>query len=201
MNINETNRKKNTWCVYKHTSPSGKVYIGITHHKNPKYRFGKNGNGYRKNIVFKRAIDKYGWNNFKHEILYENLSEEDAKNKEKELIQYYKELDLSYNMTIGGDGHNFGKNSNTPEYHTELSKKYRKEHPDWDKNQYIRHCEKKKEAARNYYYKNREKILEYKKSEKVKEKNRLRVAWWRKEHPDYMKNYMKEYNKKIKEKK
>lgn len=34
------------YCVYKHTSPSGKVYIGITV-QNPLYRWNK-GNGKKK---------------------------------------------------------------------------------------------------------------------------------------------------------
>lgn len=187
----------NTWCVYKHTSPSGKVYIGITHHTNPKYRFG-NGKYYKKGTIFRRAIDKYGWDNISHEILFSNLSEEEAKEKEVELIKIYSELGISYNMTIGGEGYNLGKNYNTPEYRTELSRKFRKEHPEYDKEQYIKHIEKKKESARNYYKENKEKVLAYKCTEKVKEKARIRAAKWREAHPDYMKNYMKEYNKKRK---
>lgn len=49
----------NNYCVYKHTSPSGKVYVGITELK-PKYRW-NNGKGYTRTdeqILFKRAIIK-----------------------------------------------------------------------------------------------------------------------------------------------
>lgn len=35
----------NNFCVYRHTSPSGKCYIGITH-QDPEYRWGKNGYSY-----------------------------------------------------------------------------------------------------------------------------------------------------------
>ena len=73
------------YTVYKHTSPSGKVYIGITKRK-PEYRWNK-GKGYRKDqLLFYRAIKKYGWGNFTHEILYTGLSEKDAKNIEISLI-------------------------------------------------------------------------------------------------------------------
>lgn len=93
-----------TYTVYKHTSPSGKVYIGITSRK-PEYRWNK-GKGYREKDqqCFYRAIKKYGWENIKHEILYTNLTEEEAKTLEISLIKYYKKLKLSYNMTDGGDG-------------------------------------------------------------------------------------------------
>lgn len=56
------------YCVYKHTSPSNKVYIGITSQE-PERRW-KNGNGYKKNLYFTKAIKKYGWDNFAHEILW-----------------------------------------------------------------------------------------------------------------------------------
>ena len=189
----------NTWCVYKHTSPSGKVYIGITHHANPEKRWGNNGNLYGKDTVFYKAILKYGWDNIEHEILYSNCSEEEAKSLEISLIAYYKELGLSYNMTIGGDGHNFGKESRTAEYRTKSSRKYREEHPDYDKEQYEKHKEHKKENARRYYRNNREKVLAQKKSTTNKEKARIRAAEWRKAHPNYMKEYMEKYNRTKKE--
>lgn len=91
------------YTVYKHTSPSGKVYIGITKRK-PEYRWNR-GKGYRKDqLLFYRAIKKYGWDNFTHEILYIGLSEKDAKNIEISLIRQYKSLGMSYNITDGGDG-------------------------------------------------------------------------------------------------
>lgn len=63
---------KSDFCVYKHTSPSGKVYIGITQQR-PEYRW-QGGLGYRHNEYFFRAILKYGWNNFAHEILQSGLN-------------------------------------------------------------------------------------------------------------------------------
>ena len=62
------------YCVYKHTSPSNKVYIGIT--INPKRRWNKS--HYKYNEHFNNAINKYGWDNFNHEILFSNLTIEDA---------------------------------------------------------------------------------------------------------------------------
>ena len=94
------------YTVYKHTSPSGKVYIGITS-KKPEYRW-NHGRGYKEidQPVFYRAIKKYGWDNITHEILYSGLQEKDAKNLEISLIKQYKSLGLSYNITDGGEGTN-----------------------------------------------------------------------------------------------
>lgn len=96
-------RGNKNWTVYKHTSPSGKVYIGITC-QIPKKRWGHNGKGYKGCTHFTHAIEKYGWDNITHEILRTNLSETFAKKMEIFLISRYKRKNLSYNMTNGGDG-------------------------------------------------------------------------------------------------
>lgn len=104
------------YCVYKHTSPSNKVYIGITF--NPKRRW-YDGNGYlhkRKDgkynqPLFARAILKYGWDNFTHEILEDNLSKEQACELEKKYIQEYDSTNpqKGYNISFGGDILMYGK--------------------------------------------------------------------------------------------
>ena len=93
------------YCVYKHTSPSEKVYIGITCQEPPEKRWA-NGKGYKYNQYFDRAIKKYGWDSFKHEILFTDLSKEDAANKEKELIGFYNSNNslYGYNLSSGGEG-------------------------------------------------------------------------------------------------
>lgn len=92
------------WVVYRHTSPSGKVYIGITSDVNK--RWANNGLKYCcKNTTFCRAIRKYGWTNFKHEILFSDLTKEEACLKEIELIKQYKLLGISYNESNGGEGY------------------------------------------------------------------------------------------------
>lgn len=91
------------YVVYKHTAPNGKVYIGITAQK-PSKRW-NSGLGYKHQRVFYNAIKKYGWDNFKHEILFENLTKEDAESKEIELIANYKSTNRNYgyNCSTGGD--------------------------------------------------------------------------------------------------
>lgn len=89
------------YIVYMHTSPNGKKYIGITSMK-----FNKRCNaGYKNNEHFCNAIKKYGWNNIKHEILYENLTKEEAEQKEIELIVFYKSNNREYGYNIANGGH------------------------------------------------------------------------------------------------
>jgi group I intron endonuclease len=90
------------WCVYMHTSPSNKVYIGIT--CDVKHRWRNHGEGYKGGTRIYYAIRKYGWENFKHEILFTSLTREEACSKEIELIAQYKSTDAEYgyNLCAGG---------------------------------------------------------------------------------------------------
>ena len=97
---------KNCWTVYCHTTPSGKRYIGITC-KKPEKRW-HNGNGY-KDTLFGKAIEKYKWENIKHEILDTNLDEFTAKCLEEYYIFSFRTFvgfsDCNgYNCTLGGEG-------------------------------------------------------------------------------------------------
>lgn len=97
------NLKDKKFIVYKHTNKfNNKTYIGITCKENPEDRWLK-GKGYSAQLLFNRAIKKYGWDGFEHEVLYRGLSNSDALEIEKELISFYKKQKLSYNMSDGYD--------------------------------------------------------------------------------------------------
>ena len=91
------------FTVYMHITPSNKRYIGITS-KDLEERFGSNGCLYR-NQIFGRAIKKYGWNNIEHIVVAQNLTKEEAKMLEIELIAKYDTTNpkCGYNRSIGGD--------------------------------------------------------------------------------------------------
>lgn len=51
------------------------------------------------------AIQKYGWDNIKHEIIESDINYlEEANNREQYWIQYYNSFYNGYNSTLGGDG-------------------------------------------------------------------------------------------------
>lgn len=91
------------YVVYKHTNNvNGRVYIGITCQK-PEKRW-KDGLGYETNQYFSRAIKKYGWENFSHDILYSGLEKQDAQTHEINLILFYRNSEVGcYNILSGGD--------------------------------------------------------------------------------------------------
>lgn len=91
--------------VYKHTSPEGKIYIGCTSQKLT--RRWDNGNGYKySHKEFYSDIQKFGWNNFLHEIIASGLSEEAGYLLEAEYIKKYNTTnpEYGYNKSTGGKG-------------------------------------------------------------------------------------------------
>lgn len=80
-----------------------------------------NGIGYRTNEHFWNAICKYGWDAFTHEILFKELTLEEASVLEKKLIGEYKTTDPKhgYNIALGGFG---GGHPTTEETKQKISK-------------------------------------------------------------------------------
>jgi hypothetical protein len=100
-----------TGYIYKHTNRiDGKVYIGQTIQK-PEIRWGKCGVNYSGQRLFYRAILKYGWDNFDHEVL-EIITEASPtklkavlNNKEVEYIIKFESMRFSkgYNTSLCND--------------------------------------------------------------------------------------------------
>lgn len=92
------------YTVYMHRNKiNNKIYIGLTS-MNVSQRWGRNGEKYKDQPHFYRAIQKYGWENFEHIIIKTSLTEEEASLLEKELINKYDTMDTKkgYNKREGG---------------------------------------------------------------------------------------------------
>ena len=102
----ESQQTDKKYCVYMQTNTvNGKKYIGFTC-QNINLRW-RNGKGYKTNPRFYEAIQKYGWDSFNHDILFEEMDFEQAEQKERELIAFYRSNDpqYGYNMLSGGVTH------------------------------------------------------------------------------------------------
>lgn len=99
---NLSNRQTN-WCVYMHENRvNGKKYIGITSQK-PTNRW-MNGRGYKRCPFFYEAIRKYGWDGFKHEILFTALNQEIAEQILMKMIYKYQTYNPQYGYNTVADG-------------------------------------------------------------------------------------------------
>lgn len=96
--------KRQQGFIYCYTSPSGKQYVGQTQ-QSLSERAKQRGRGYKNCGIFWKAIQKYGFENFKLEILEEtevSLLDE----KEKEWINFLDtQIPNGYNLTSRGEGH------------------------------------------------------------------------------------------------
>ncbi len=101
------------FLIYCHKNKiNNKRYIGFTSYVNNPNRRWRDGLGYLNSHhkVFAAAIEKYGWENFEHEILETNIpTRKEANVREKYWIsQYHTYVGdpecWGYNATRGGDG-------------------------------------------------------------------------------------------------
>ena len=91
--------------IYAHINKiNGKVYIGQTCYRNINQRW-RHGEGYKHSPHFYNAIQKYGWENFEHIILFEDIcGYELADVIERELIQKYQSNNSEYGYNISSGG-------------------------------------------------------------------------------------------------
>ena len=93
--------------IYKHTSPSGKCYVGQTVNIKERWK----AKSYQQCRKFYNAIKKYGWDNFEHEILCVCNTPKDANDKEAYYIKYYDSINNGYNIVPGGGEYLRGENN------------------------------------------------------------------------------------------
>lgn len=99
------------YTLYVHVIPKeitsydyDKYYVGITM-RNPWVRWGHNGHGYHGGQLFRDKVDKYGFENMKHQIIKTNLTKIDAGILEQFFIRALKShvsQKHGYNTSWGG---------------------------------------------------------------------------------------------------
>lgn len=90
------------WTVYIHTFPDDTKYIGATS-QIPERRW-NGGKGYASQASMREAIEKYGWENVRHEIIAIFDTKEEAYQEEIRLIELYQTRDPEHghNSSVGG---------------------------------------------------------------------------------------------------
>lgn len=92
-----------SYTIYCHTNKiNGKRYVGVTRQK-PMARWG-NGKHYERHSRFYADIQKYGWEEFSHDIIFSGLSKQEAASKEAYLIEKWKLTDPKHGYNFYGGG-------------------------------------------------------------------------------------------------
>ena len=179
--IDIQDRLENNYSVYCHVTPDGMYYFGQTN--NIKRRWEANGIHYKETSLYP-YIEKFGWDNIKHIVLFENQSKENALFIENFLIETAREDGVCINKQRSG------LVSKEEGYDQQKSKHY------YDKNK-----DKILEKQKHYYDKNKEQILKHHREYKEQNKEQIREQQkhYREQNKDKIKQYYEENKDKFKE--
>ena len=142
---------KNNYSVYQHVTPDGMYYFGQTN--DIKRRWRNNGAGYKTTSLYP-YIEKYGWDNIQHIVLFENQTRENALFIENFLIETAQEDGVCINQRRSGFI------SKEEGYDQQRYQQNREKRLEQRRQRYQKNREKELEQRRDYYQKNREKKLE-----------------------------------------
>ena len=184
---------ENNYSVYQHITPDGMYYFGQTN--DIKRRWSSNGAGYKTTSLYP-YIEKFGWDNIKHIILFENQSKEDALKIEDSLIISGWEKGNCINKIRSG---NIKKED---WYIKKLHKNYYNKNKDRileQQRQYQReNREKCNEYQRDYREKNKDKVLNNRRQ--YQEENKQRIQEYKRQYRQKNKDKIKQYHEKNKDK-
>lgn len=101
-----------TWTIYMYQFPNGKRYIGKTVRTLSRRQGGSHFKGYEKCTLVYRAMQKYGFQNIKQEILFQGeMNNEQATRLQQTCILLFQtnvyrfnKPERGYNLTDGGEG-------------------------------------------------------------------------------------------------
>ena len=219
---------ENNYSVYQHVTPDGLYYFGAT--QNVERRWSRNGAEYKGTGLYP-YIEKYGWDNIKHIVLFRDQTRENALWIEDFLIETAREDGVCINKNRSGlvskeEGYNQDRNQKyyeqnkdrIRERHREYNREYYEQNKDKRKDyleqnkdrirkqrqqRYQKNREKELEQRQEYYQKNREKELEQRQEyyQKNREKELERRREYQRKNRDRIIEYQRQYYKRKKEEK
>ena len=154
---------ESNYTVYQHVTPDGLYYFGQTN--NIKRRWRNNGAEYKRTSL-QPYIEKYGWDNIKHIVLFRDQTRENALWIEDFLIETAREEGVCINKNRSGNiskEEDYDKNQSKQYYETNKGQVQERHKQYYQKNR-----DKELEQRKQRYQKNREKELEYQRKNKDK---------------------------------
>ena len=196
------------YVVYQHVTPDGMYYFGQT--QNVEKRWEGNGIHYKRTSL-QPYIEKYGWENIKHIVLFRDQMKEDALWIENFLIETAREDGVCINQRRSGliskeEGYNQQKSKHYYEKNkdkiNERHKQYQEQNRDRIKEYQREHYEQNKDKIKQYREQNRDKIKERDKQyyEQNKDKIKEQQKQYRKQNKDKIQEQNKHYYEENKDK-
>ena len=180
------------YVVYQHVTPDGMYYFGQT--QNVERRWSNNGAEYKRTAL-QPYIEKFGWENIKHIVLFKDQTKEDSLWIENFLIETAREDGVCINKNRSG------LVSKEEGYQQRISKQYREQNKDKIKQYREQYQEqnkdKIKEQSKQYYEENKDKKKQY--YEQNKDKIKEQSKQYYEQNKDKKKQYYEQNKDKIKE--
>ena len=159
---------ENNYSVYQHVTPDGMYYFGQT--QNVERRWRNNGAEYKRTAL-QPYIEKFGWENIKHIVLFRDKTKEDALFIENFLIETAREDGVCINQRRSGlVSKEEGYDKNQSKQYYEMNKEQVQER---HKQHYQKNRDEILERQQDYYQKNRDEILEQKKQRYQKNRDEI----------------------------
>ena len=170
---------KNNYSVYQHVTPDGMYYFGQT--QNVEQRWKGNGAGYKGTALYP-YIEKFGWDNIQHIVLFKDQTKENALWIEDFLITTAQEDGVCINKKRSG---NISKEK---DYYRDYDQKRSKKRRGYQREYYREYREKnrdnyreyQREYQREYYEQNKDKLNQY--SREYQEKNKDKIRKYQREY-------------------
>ena len=186
---------ENNFSVYQHVTPDGLYYFGAT--QNVERRWSNNGAEYKRTAL-QPYIEKYGWENIKHIVLFRDKTKEDALWIEDFLIETAREDGVCINKQRSGliskeEGYKQQCYQQNRDEILEQKRDYYQKNRDEileQKRDYYKHNKNKR---KKYLEQNREKILEQR--QEYYEQNREKILEQRQEYYEKNRDRIREYNR------
>ena len=175
---------ENNYSVYQHVTPDGMYYCGQT--QNVERRWSNNGAGYKGTALYP-YIEKFGWDNIKHIVLFKDQTRENALWIEDFLITTAQEDGVCINK----------KRSGLVSKEEGYNQEYYQQNKDKIKQYYETNKEQIREKQNQYYETNKEQIREKQNQyhKKYYEQNKDKKREYQEQNKDKIRKYQREYNR------
>ena len=180
---------ENNYKVYQHVTPDGMYYFGATN--NIKRRWRNNGVEYKGTALYP-YIEKYGWDNIKHIVLFKDQTKENALWIEDFLIETAREDGVCINKQRSGlvskeEGYSQQYREQNKDRILEYQNEYYEQNKDKIKQYYEENKQQIREQQKQYYEENKDKFKEYYEQNKDKIREQSRQRYQRKKEEQQFK--------------